>query len=80
MNLISEVDKSGSDVEEYVQQLDKLLNKKMLMISNMRKKLMDFNAHLQMEKTLQQLYHRKQQEFENDEADDGLSNDENQHA
>jgi hypothetical protein len=33
-----------------------------------------------MEKTLQQLYHRKQQEFENDEADDGLSNEENQHA
>lgn len=46
MQLISEVDKSGSDVEEYVKQLDKLLLKKMSMICNMRKKLVDFNAHL----------------------------------
>jgi len=52
MNLISEVDKSGSDVEDYVQQLDKMLIKKMQMITTMRKKLIDFNAHLQMEKTL----------------------------
>ena len=46
MNLISEVDKTGSDIEEYVAQLDKLLIKKMNMICAVRKKLVDFNAHL----------------------------------
>lgn len=33
-----------------------------------------------MEKTLQALYHRKQQEYENDEVASGFSAEENQHA
>jgi len=46
MALISEVDKSGSDIEEYVNNLDAMLLKKMMMIAAVRKKLVDFNAHL----------------------------------
>ena len=59
MSLISEVDKSGSDIEQYVQELDKMLLKKMAMIVNVRKKLVDFNSHLQFEKMLQGIYHKK---------------------
>jgi len=46
MNLISEVDKSGSDVEKYIKSLDTMLNNKQNMIGNLRKKLMSFNSHL----------------------------------
>jgi hypothetical protein len=46
MGLISDVDKSGSDIEKYVKDLDQMLIKKMNMIANMRKKLVDFNSHL----------------------------------
>ena len=46
MALISEVDKSGSDIEEYVNNLDQMLLKKIMMIAGVRKKLVDFNAHL----------------------------------
>jgi hypothetical protein len=46
MSLIAEVDKSGSDVEEYVQNLDKLLLEKMNKIIQLRRGLMSFNCHL----------------------------------
>lgn len=46
MQLIAEVDKSGSDVEDYVQNLDKLLMEKMNKIIGLRKSLMSFNTHL----------------------------------
>ena len=59
MTLISDVDKSGSDVEGYLNSLDKILLNKVQMISNLRKKLFAFNAHIQMEKGLQNLYHEK---------------------
>lgn len=60
MALISEVDKSGSDIEEYVSKLDQMLLKKLNMIAAIRKKVIDFHAHLQMEKKLQAIYHKKQ--------------------
>ena len=60
MALIAEVDKSGSDVERYINDLDKMLMQKMTMISALRKKLLVFNSHLQMEKNLQSLYQEKQ--------------------
>lgn len=59
MQLISEVDKSGSDVEEYVANLDKLLMQKMSKIIDLRKNLLSFNCHLQLEKQLQQIYQEK---------------------
>ena len=64
MALISEVDKRGSDIEEYVNNLDQMLLKKMHMIASVRKKLVDFNAHLQMEKMLQGIYQKKRAEQE----------------
>jgi len=67
MTLISEVDKSGSDIEEYVKSLDQMLLKKMNMIAAVRKKLVDFNAHLQMEKMLQAIYHKKQEELDGED-------------
>lgn len=70
MGLISDVDKSGSDIEHYVRELDKLLLKKMSMIQNVRRKLVDFNSHLQMEKMLQNIYHKKQQELDDNEGSD----------
>ena len=59
MSLITEVDKSGSDVEQYVGKLDRLLLQKMQMIMGLRKNLLSFGAHLQMEKNLQQLYQER---------------------
>jgi hypothetical protein len=56
MQLIADVDRSGSDVEEYVQNLDKLLLDKLGKILELRKNLMSFNCHLQMEKQLQAIY------------------------
>jgi hypothetical protein len=38
------------------------------MIAQLRKKLLSFNAHLQMEKSLQKLYNHKQQELDDDES------------
>ena len=61
MQLISEVDKSGSDVEEYVNNLDKLLLQKMSKIMDLRKNLLTFNCQLQLEKQLQQIYQEKSQ-------------------
>lgn len=46
MQLISEVEKSGSDIEDYVRNFDQMLVKKLNMISAVRRKLADFNAHL----------------------------------
>lgn len=67
MQLIAEVDKSGSDVEIYVNNLDQLLLKKIQMIATLRKKVFDFNSHLQLEKQLQTIYQKKQEEIENDD-------------
>jgi len=39
MSLLNEVDKAGSDVERFVVDLDKILAKKMKMISDLRSKL-----------------------------------------
>ena len=61
MQLIYEVDKSGSDVEEYVNNLDKLLLQKMSKIMDLRKNLLTFNCQLQLEKQLQQIYQEKSQ-------------------
>ena len=69
MGLITEVDKSGSDVEEYVGKLDRLLLQKMQMIMGLRKNLLSFGAHLQMEKNLQQLYQERQRQMSSDEED-----------
>jgi len=56
MVLLNEVDKPGSDVEEYVTNLDKILVQKMEMIMNIREQLLNFHKHLKTEETLSKLY------------------------
>lgn len=58
--LLHEVDKPGSDIEEYVSSLDAILLHKMELISVVRQRLVDFYTHLKMEENLQKLYQTKQ--------------------
>ena len=60
MSLLNEVDKPGSDVESYVASLDRLLTEKMTMITQMRKKLIDFHTHLKTEEAMSKLYQQQQ--------------------
>ena len=56
MALLNDVDKPGSDVEEYVNNLDKLLIEKMEMIQAMRQQLITFHTHLKTEESMSKLY------------------------
>lgn len=49
MNLLAQVDKPGSDVEKYVQDLDRVLLGKMSMITSLREQLIAFHKHLKTE-------------------------------
>lgn len=60
MMLLHEVDKPGSDIEEYVSSLDAILLHKIELISVVRQRLVDFYTHLKVEGNLQQLYQDKQ--------------------
>ena len=60
MMLLHEVDKPGSDIEEYVSSLDAILLHKMELISVVRQRLLDFYTHLKTEENLQKLYQTKQ--------------------
>lgn len=64
--LLHEVDKPGSDIEEYVCNLDTLLLHKMEMISVVRQRLVDFYSHLKLEENLQKLYQDKQAVIDGD--------------
>ena len=60
MSLLNEVDKPGSDVENYVANLDKLLTQKISMITEMRKQLITFHTHLKTEEVMSKLYQQQQ--------------------
>ncbi len=64
--LLHEVDKPGSDIEEYVSSLDAILLHKMELISVVRQRLLDFYTHLKMEENLQKLYQTKQAVLDGD--------------
>lgn len=66
MMLLHEVDKPGSDIEEYVSSLDAILLHKMELISVVRQRLLDFYTHLKMEENLQKLYQTKQAVLDGD--------------
>lgn len=51
-----EVDKPGSDIEEYISSLDAILLHKMELISVVRSRLINFYSHIKMEENLQKLY------------------------
>lgn len=56
MTILNEVDKPGSDVDQYVKGLDKLLMEKVYMILDMRKTLVNFHTHLRTEEHMSKLY------------------------
>jgi len=56
MMLLSEVDKPGSDVEEYVSSLDAILVHKMELIQVVRQRLLTFHKHLKTEEGLSKLF------------------------
>ena len=60
MHLLNEVDKPGSDVEQYAKNLDKVLLKKINIISEIREKLCKFYSHLKTEEHMSKLYERNQ--------------------
>ena len=58
MTLLNEVDKPGSDVEVYIKGLDRVLLKKMQIISGLREKLLNFYSHLKTEESMSRLHER----------------------
>lgn len=56
MVLLHDVDKPGSDIEQYVGHLDAILLHKMDLIASVRARLIDFYSHLKLEENLQRLY------------------------
>jgi kinesin family protein 2/24 len=69
MMLLHEVDKPGSDVEEYVKNLDKILCQKIELISGVRSKLITFHTHLKEEETLSKEFYEQSQLEEGNEMD-----------
>ena len=61
MTLLNEVDKPGSDVEVYARGLDRVLLKKMKIISDLRDKLLNFYSHLKTEEHMSKLFERNQE-------------------
>jgi kinesin family protein 2/24 len=56
MALLNDVDKPGSDVEQYVNNLDKMLLQKIDMMHQIRQTLIDFHTHLKTEESMAKLY------------------------
>ena len=52
MRLLKSVDKPGSDVEKYVVELDKILEKKIKMMTDLRSKALEFYKNLKTEETM----------------------------
>ena len=59
MTLLNEVDKPGSDVEVYAKGLDRVLLKKMKIISDLRERLLNFYSHLKTEEHMSKISERK---------------------
>ena len=63
MKYIHEVDKPGSDIEEYTNNLDKLLLKEIQTITNLRSKLSKFHIMLKDESALANLFEVEDEKF-----------------
>ena len=71
MVLLNEVDKPGSDVDEYVYSLDAILAHKMEIISLLRGRLFNFRDHLKTEEMLSKKFYEERGEvFDNLDLDD----------
>lgn len=60
MAILKEVDKPGSDVENYVMKLDKVLIKKIDMMNDLRRQLLDFYKNIKTEEQMAKLFHEMQ--------------------
>ena len=60
MTLLNEVDKPGSDVETYARGLDRVLLKKIEIITDLRERLLNFYSHLKTEEHMSKLFERNQ--------------------
>ena len=60
MGLLNDVDKPGSDVEDYVNNLRGILQNKMEMIARMQNQLNEFHKHLKTEEAMSKLYQQQQ--------------------
>ena len=67
---MNEVDKPGSDVEVYVKGLDKVLLKKIKIITDLREKLLNFYSHLKTEEHMSRLYERNLDAANMDETEE----------
>ena len=74
MVLLNDVDKPGSDVEDYVNHLDQILLNKIKMIEEMRNQLVDFHRNLKTEECMAKLY-QQQQNLNQMEQDDMVVDD-----
>ena len=61
MTLLNEVDKPGSDVEVYAKGLNRVLLKKIKIITDLRERLLNFYSHLKTEEHMSKLYERNQE-------------------
>ena len=59
MGILQNVEEPQSDIEEYVDKLDNILQRKMQHILSLRSKLSTFYKHLKQEENLQRLYTTK---------------------
>ena len=73
MKYIHEVDKPGSDIEEYTSNLDKLLLKEIQTISNLRNKLSKFHIMLKDESALANLFEVEDEKLSENGFKDGGS-------
>ena len=62
MTILKDVDKPGSDVENYVEKLDKILERKIEMMTDLRRKVLDFYKSIKTEEQLAKLYQQLQEE------------------
>lgn len=71
MKLLHEVDKPGSDVEQYVEKLDTILLQKLSKITELRRHLLDFYKNIKTEQLLNQMFQEYQltQVGEDDDED-----------
>ena len=74
MAILKNVDKPGSDVESYVEQLDKILVRKIEMMVDLRRHVLDFYKNIKTEEMLAKLYQTMQESQEDYEYDDDYMN------
>ena len=64
MELLNDVDKPGSDVDNYVRKLDSVLSFKEEMIGKIREKLRNFNDHLRQEEEITLMFEKNKASME----------------